>query len=270
MADGTSKPIEKVKTGDQVLATDPEIGEQGPRTVLATIVGTGAKTLVEITVDATTEKPAAGDSDREGTPGPTAVGDTVIATDGHPFWVPELGQWVAAIDLTPGMWLQTSAGTWVQITAIQTWTQAATVHNLTVQGTHTYHVLAGTAPLLSHNCGGIGDEIYEEIDYFYGSKVASGVDYNHQRMCPVCNPPNEAADHSIAGIGDDPRVLAEYLSGRQGNATHFDPRTNAQVSYDAGRLDGNGRGVVIIENSHFIHAYHLDPADFNRLYSPLG
>ncbi|MEY9211602.1 hypothetical protein NI17_009615 [Thermobifida halotolerans] len=111
MADGTSKPIEKVKTGDKVLATDPETGEQGPRTVLATIVGSGAKILVEITVDATTEKPAADDSDREGTPGPTAVGDTIVATDEHPVWVPELDQWVDAIDLIPGTWLQTSAGT---------------------------------------------------------------------------------------------------------------------------------------------------------------
>ncbi|MEY9211487.1 RHS repeat-associated protein [Thermobifida halotolerans] len=152
MADGTSKPIEKVKTGDQVLATDPETGEQGPRTVLATIVGTGAKTLVEITVDATTEKPADDDSDREGTPGPTAAGDVILATDEHPFWVPELGQWVDAIDLTPGMWLQTSAGTWVQITAIQAWTQAATVHNLTVQDQHTYYALAGATPVLNHNC----------------------------------------------------------------------------------------------------------------------
>lgn len=64
MADGTSKPIENVKTGDKVLATDPETGEQGPRTVLATIVGTGAKTLVEITVDTTTEKPADDGGDR--------------------------------------------------------------------------------------------------------------------------------------------------------------------------------------------------------------
>ncbi|MEY9212451.1 polymorphic toxin-type HINT domain-containing protein [Thermobifida halotolerans] len=79
------------------------------------------------------------------------TGDTVIATDKHPFWVPELGQWVDAIDLAPGMWLQTSAGTWVQITAIQAWTQAATVHNLTVQDQHTYYALAGETTVLVHN-----------------------------------------------------------------------------------------------------------------------
>ena len=154
MADGTSKPIEDVKVGDQVLATDPETGEQAVKTVLATIVGVGAKTLVEITVDTTTEKPAGDEDSGNGAPGPTAAGDVIIATDGHPFWVPELGQWVDAIDLAPGMWLQTSAGTWVQITAIQAWAQAATVHNLTVQGTHTYHVGVGDEDILVHNCKG--------------------------------------------------------------------------------------------------------------------
>ncbi|MEY9212455.1 ParB N-terminal domain-containing protein [Thermobifida halotolerans] len=151
MADGMSTPIEDVKVGGQVLATDPETGEQTARTVLATIVGTGAKTLVEITIDATTEKPAGDEGDGSGAPGPTAVGDVILATDGYPFWVPEPGQWVDAIDLTPGMWLQTSAGTWVQITAIQAWTQAATVHNLTIQSDHTYQVVAGNQAILVHN-----------------------------------------------------------------------------------------------------------------------
>ncbi|WP_306370970.1 polymorphic toxin-type HINT domain-containing protein [Nocardiopsis sp. CC223A] len=75
----------------------------------------------------------------------------VIATDEHPFWVPDLKAWVDAVDLVPGMWLQTSAGTWVQINAIQAWSQPATVHNLTVQGVHTYHVATGSLDVLNHN-----------------------------------------------------------------------------------------------------------------------
>ncbi|SHK76461.1 RHS repeat-associated core domain-containing protein, partial [Nocardiopsis flavescens] len=125
MADGSTKPIEEVETGDEVLATDPETGEQSARTVVATIVGSGAKMLVEITIDPTTERDApedetvsAGvvevDAEDAGIPGPVAAGDVVIATDEHPFWVPDLKAWVDAIDLAPGMWLQTSAGTWVQ------------------------------------------------------------------------------------------------------------------------------------------------------------
>jgi hypothetical protein len=42
-----------------------------------------------------------------------------VATAHHPFWVPQLHRWVDATDLQSGQWLQTSAGTWVQITADQ-------------------------------------------------------------------------------------------------------------------------------------------------------
>ncbi|GHC74509.1 hypothetical protein GCM10007079_08820 [Nocardiopsis terrae] len=58
MADGSTKAIEAVEVGDAVLATDPETGEQGARTVAATIDGEGFKTLVEIRVDGTTEREA--------------------------------------------------------------------------------------------------------------------------------------------------------------------------------------------------------------------
>ena len=50
--------------------------------------------------------------------------------------------------------LQTSAGTWVQITAIREWNATYTVHNLTIDDIHTYHVLAGDTPVLVHNAGG--------------------------------------------------------------------------------------------------------------------
>jgi hypothetical protein len=79
---------------------------------------------------------------------------TVVATDHHPFWAPQLHRWVNATDLQPGQWLQTSTGTWVQITALKRWTQHARVHNLTVDNLHTYYVLAGNTPVLVHNCGG--------------------------------------------------------------------------------------------------------------------
>lgn len=138
MADGSTKPIEKVKAGDKVVATDPETGETRIETVTAEIKGQGLKHLVKVTVDTDGKK---------GTK--TAQ---VTATDGHPFWVPELREWINATDLESGQWLQTSAGTYVQITAVQRWTSlAATVHNLTIGDLHTYYVAAGDVSLLSHN-----------------------------------------------------------------------------------------------------------------------
>lgn len=64
------------------------------------------------------------------------------------------GQWLNAIDLKPGQLLRTSAGTWIQITAIETRTEHTTVHNLTVAEVHTYHVSAANTDFLTHNTGG--------------------------------------------------------------------------------------------------------------------
>ncbi|MCX5397482.1 polymorphic toxin-type HINT domain-containing protein [Streptomyces sp. NBC_00102] len=150
MADGSSKPIEKVKNGDEVLATDPETGETTSEVVTAEITGKGVKHLVKVTIDTDGDK---GDK--------TA---SVTATYNHPFWVEAVGKWLDATDLKSGEWLRTSAGTYVQITAIDRWTAPdATVHNLTVNDLHTYYVVAGATPVLVHNCGGSSLDIDEEL-----------------------------------------------------------------------------------------------------------
>ncbi|WP_449480079.1 SpvB/TcaC N-terminal domain-containing protein [Streptomyces avidinii] len=134
MSDGAHKPIAQVRVGDEVFATDPVTGENGPRTVTALIIGEGEKNLVEITV-----------ADPAGTPG------KVVATDNHPFWAPELGKWVYAKEITPGMLLQTGSGSYTQVGAVRAWTQHQRVHNLTVDDIHTYYVGAGLLDLLVHN-----------------------------------------------------------------------------------------------------------------------
>jgi hypothetical protein len=138
MADGSHKPIEDVEIGDKVIATDPTTGTTRTRTVTDTIIGNGEKSLVRVTVDTDGEHVS-----RTG---------VITATDGHPFWVGgHLNEWVKAKDLKPGMWLRTSAGTYVQISAIKKWTQHRHVYNLTVDTTHTYYVLADNTPVLVHN-----------------------------------------------------------------------------------------------------------------------
>ncbi|MFE7930345.1 ricin-type beta-trefoil lectin domain protein [Streptomyces sp. NPDC057456] len=138
MADGSARAIKDVRAGDRVLATDPDTGETQAETVTAEILGKGVKHLVKVSIDVDGKK---GSKTAE-----------VTATDKHPFWVPELDEWINATDLKSGEWLRTSAGTLVQITAIKRWTALdATVHNLTVSMLHTYYVLAGAIPVLVHN-----------------------------------------------------------------------------------------------------------------------
>ncbi|BCL14611.1 polymorphic toxin-type HINT domain-containing protein [Micromonospora sagamiensis] len=140
MADGSHKPIEEISTGDAVLATHPEAGHTTAKTVVATIVGNGEKHLIKVTIDVNGEA--------------APIKASVIATEGHPFWVPELREWLPAGDLQVGQLLQTAAGTHVQISAVAQWTEPQQVYNLTVDDIHTYYVLAGKMPLLVHNCNG--------------------------------------------------------------------------------------------------------------------
>ncbi|WP_176955652.1 LamG-like jellyroll fold domain-containing protein [Sinosporangium album] len=144
MADGSRKPIEDIKVGDQVLASDPETGRTGSRPVVILITGGGDKTLIDITVTG------------EGIRGPPGGGDVLTATGNHPFWVPELREWLPASQLKPGMLLQTSAGTYAQVATVETRTARQRVHNLTVDDLHTYHVVAGDRAVLVHNTGGNG------------------------------------------------------------------------------------------------------------------
>lgn len=130
MANGSRKAIEDVDLGDMVAAEDPESGQDGPRMVTALITGHGDKRLVDITVD----------------------GQTVTATDGHPFWVENRRRWVRADDVVAGDVLLDATGRARSVQQVKIRNLAdQTVHNLTVDGLHTYFVLAGNTALLTHN-----------------------------------------------------------------------------------------------------------------------
>ncbi|MFD1321437.1 polymorphic toxin-type HINT domain-containing protein [Micromonospora sonneratiae] len=140
MADGSTKPIEDVRVGDEVIATDPETGESGPRVVTREITGSGDKTLVEINIDVDGDE---GDAT-----------NTITATDGHPFWVTDPGRWTNAAALRPGDTLLTPGGSRVRVIDIVAYNAVATVHNLTVDDIHTFYVIAGDTPVLAHNISG--------------------------------------------------------------------------------------------------------------------
>lgn len=138
LADGTSVPIEELRTGDKVLATDDKTGATGAREVTATITGEGLKVLVDVTVDV------------DGVAGDKTA--TVTATNGHPFWVDSQATWRRAAALKPGDQLRLPDGSRVRVIAVVAHGVIAGVHNLTVADVHTYYVLAGTTPVLVHNC----------------------------------------------------------------------------------------------------------------------
>ncbi|WP_375431496.1 polymorphic toxin-type HINT domain-containing protein [uncultured Friedmanniella sp.] len=78
LADGTSKPIEDITVGDEVLAADPDTGETVAKRVVDTYVHADVDTY-EVQ---------------------TSTG-TVTSTAEHPFWVDGRG-WTPVRDLQPG------------------------------------------------------------------------------------------------------------------------------------------------------------------------
>lgn len=253
MADGTTKPIEQVKGGDKVVATDEKTGETRVETVTAEIKGEGLKHLVKVTIDT------------DGTSGQSTA--EVTATDGHPFWAPELGKWIDATDLKPGQWLRTSAGTYVQVAAIKRWTSpGATVHNLTVSDAHTYYVLAGATPVLVHNCGGARFEVdssgvasdlenpvtatvpYSRATHYGGSQTngpggraarAAG----EGQPCPECGATMTSGTAHAPVPEHDPPLVLHYYRGGGSEMTNAERRAYA-------RNDGiNGAACQVCQRS---------------------
>jgi RHS repeat-associated protein len=131
MADGTKKPISEIKVGDEVLAADPETGEQGPHRVTALFEHPDE--VVDLDVD----------------------GQIVTTTEDHPFWNATDQRFEEAKDLDAGDQLQSPQGGRPTVKGLRPGTtRTAQAFNLTVDGLHTYYVLAGTDPVLVHNTDG--------------------------------------------------------------------------------------------------------------------
>jgi hypothetical protein len=136
LADGSSKPIEQTQPGDTVMATDPITGQMQARQVTHTIRTDDDKQFVDLTI----RDPNTGND------------QTVTTTEHHPFWSVTQGRWVDAGKLQSGELLRTSAGTYVQITAIRHYQGERVTYDLTVEITHTYFVTAAGSSVLVHNC----------------------------------------------------------------------------------------------------------------------
>ncbi|MCX4819083.1 Hint domain-containing protein [Streptomyces sp. NBC_01142] len=153
LADGRRIPIETVRTGDRVKATDPYSGSTATRRVTKTITTYDDKDFTRLTVR-------------------TVAGTAVVeATDTHPFWLTgrgEWGRWANAGDIRPGERLRGLDGTAPKVLTARHYTAPRTTHDLTVAETHTYYVLAGRTPVLVHNqndCGPLdGEREYDVYD----------------------------------------------------------------------------------------------------------
>ncbi|MFJ4674075.1 polymorphic toxin-type HINT domain-containing protein [Kitasatospora purpeofusca] len=151
-----NRPIEDIKVGDQVLATDPQTGQTHTKTVTDVITTPDDQDYTDLTLTS-----ASGES----------PGSTLTTTWHHPFWNLTTGRWTEASQLQIGELLRTPDGTPVTVTAVRRYHQQATTYNLTVADLHTYYVVAGNTPILVHNatCDFISGEIPEAAAIDRGS-----------------------------------------------------------------------------------------------------
>lgn len=159
LADGRRIPIEKVRIGDRVKATDPYSGKTWTRLVTNTITTHDDKDFTRLTVR---------------TESGTAMVD---ATDTHPFWLTGQGRWADAGEIEAGDRLRALDGTGLKVLTARHYTGRQTTHDLTVAQTHTYYVLAGRTPVLVHNedptgCGPLdGEREYDVYDPKTGNRI---------------------------------------------------------------------------------------------------
>ncbi|MFD9538223.1 polymorphic toxin-type HINT domain-containing protein [Streptomyces sp. NPDC060010] len=140
MADGTTKKIEDVEVGDEVLATDTETGETSPKIVTAEIFTENDKEFADLSIS--TENTVS----------------SVTTTEHHPFWSDTENTWIDAGRLESGMTLRTTEGHKARLVDSHLYKAKQATYNLTVADFHTYYVLAGATPVLVHNAGGeLGD-----------------------------------------------------------------------------------------------------------------
>ncbi|WP_433270955.1 polymorphic toxin-type HINT domain-containing protein [Actinosynnema sp. CS-041913] len=203
MADGSRKPISRIEEGDEVLSTDPESGRTESRIVVRLIVGEGNKDLVRVTVD--------GDD-----------AGFVTATAGHPFWADDQGRWIDAGDLVPGDDVLTSASTRRQVAGTRRYAAIQRVHNLSVEGIHTYYVFAGETPVLVHNTGPCGDDV-DGIDHAKRRHLKDGPEWDKK-----------------AGYFDPGTDFGDLARGSAGRIGVYQP-TEGTLKYviDAGKVVGH-------------------------------
>lgn len=164
----TTRSIQDLEPGDQVLAHDFETGRVVPRTVLKVYKHF---THAWVDIDLGTE--------------------VITSTQLHRFWAESEHAWIDAVELAPGMTLHLQDGrsAEVQQVTVRELAEPETTYNLEVEGEHNYFV--GEDGVLVHNGPPLDDPGYfvyvlKDKDgniYYVGmsSETPEDVEYRHSQ-----------------------------------------------------------------------------------------
>jgi RHS repeat-associated protein len=190
MADGSHKRIEDVEIGDEVIASDPETGEQESRKV--THIFVHEDTVKDLALE---------------------DGTVLGTTEDHPFWSVTDQKFERAEQLTVGEKVLTADGRTLTVGGLRSGTsRTALAYNLAVDGIHTYHV--GQRDVLVHNV--------------CPDRLFSGDGWQHALYEHVDGSPGVAANNTtfsnyleLDDIGD----LIEDAASTAGRQNYPDPAT---------------------------------------------
>ncbi|MGW3247613.1 LamG-like jellyroll fold domain-containing protein [Streptomyces sp. NPDC001070] len=133
LASGASKPISAIKVGDLVKNAAPAETKNEVHRVDRVIVTKTDRDFTDITVA-------------------TKSGPKVIhTTKHHQFYDATTNAWTQAAGLKAHHKLQNASGSTTEILNVRSYTATRTTYDLTIDGLHTYYVVAGGVPILVHN-----------------------------------------------------------------------------------------------------------------------
>ncbi|MFE2540979.1 polymorphic toxin-type HINT domain-containing protein [Actinacidiphila glaucinigra] len=182
LADGTSKAIGTIAIGDRVATADPDTGKRKGARQVTTVWQNHDYDLVDLDV-------------RQ----PNGTVATIHTTAKHLVWDDTVHKWVPTSKLIAGHALNTETGHHAIVTRVKVRLGDRDMYNLTVEDLHTYYVLAGTTPVLVHNCG---PKLYRSPHK--GNKAAE------ERGMDPANHPDHGRHAGTAYIGESEGVAQQY------------------------------------------------------------
>ncbi len=160
LADGNTKRIDQIEVGDEVIATDPETGEVGPRTVTAT--WPHDDWLLDLELE---------------------DGSEIRTTEDHRYWNETDQAWQESQDLDPGDLLLTSDGGTIAVDGLD-WTTVewGPAYDLTVDDLHTYYVSSDSGDeVLAHNCSPGTSDVWKDFNDWRGKTRTNGLSGKNKR-----------------------------------------------------------------------------------------
>jgi hypothetical protein len=208
MGDGSTEPIAAVKAGDLIENARPGGGTEVHRVDQVHVTTTDTD-FTDVVVEA------------------GGAGGTVTGTWNHPYYDASAAAFVPAGALHAGEHLQSSTGAPATVAEVRPHFGPMVTFDLTVDGLHTYFVLAGRTPVLVHNCAttiAIADRLKSQVDLLHkllppsaqnrrSTAVIQAVDGNGNLHNVVGWSGARTLDPLIRNALGDGEVMADRMAG---------------------------------------------------------